>query len=210
MCLIDRLGMDQFLNKYQGSFFKGEDGATYIVHGNGDSGDTVKCKKVGGTVNKPTVEEVDVPKSFFADMGTFATPPLGWRVAAQGRYLVYLSRNNQSYHRGTAVGNISRSVHEMTNWFAREQGMSLDYYGRDAVLAKLVMEPVYLPLAEGLALIKKGKIVAFAVNELIAVAPLDSTTYQILFKEKQIGTVNEDGVVSCDIPYVVKELEQAA
>jgi hypothetical protein len=210
MSLIDRLGMDQFLNKYLGSFFKGEDGATYIVFGAGSEPQSVRCKKVGGTVNKPTVEEVDVPNSFFVDMGMFATPPLGWRVAAQGRYLVHLSRNNQSYHRGTCVDNVNKTVHEMTNWFAREQGMSLDYYSRDIVLAKLVMEPVYLPLSEGLALIKKGKIVAFAVSELIAIAPLDSTTYQILFKEKQIGTVNEDGVVSCDIPYVVKSLEQAA
>lgn len=210
MSLIDRLGMDGFISKYQGSFFKDEAGVTCIVLGVGRTLGTVKVQRVGGTANKPTVEEVEMSHEFFVDMSTFATPPLGWRVAAQGRYLVRLERNNNSCHRGTSAGNVNRTIHEMTNWFARNQGMSLDYYSRETVLAKLVMEPAYLSLAEGLAYIKQGKIVSFAVNELIAVAPDTDSTYHILFRDKVIGKVDEDGKVTCEIPYVVKALEAAA
>jgi hypothetical protein len=208
MSLIAQLGMDQFLTKYNTSFFMHE-GLPCIVTGSNRDG-KVKADKIDGTINKPTTTAVAIDPEFFTDMGVFATPPLGWRVAGNGRFLVYMQRNNASFHRGTCIDNISISHHEITRWFEQNGGINMDYYTRHSTLCKMVMQPEYVSLAEGLSLIQKGKIVSFAVNELMAVVPAEDGVYDVLFREKKVGTVDENGSVTCTIPYVVSSLEAAA
>lgn len=208
MSLIAQLGMDQFLTKYSGSFFMHEGLPCFVTGSNRDG--NVKADKIGGTINKPVTTQVVIDPEFFTDMGVFATPALGWRVAGNGRYLVYMQRNNGSFHRGTCIDNITFNYHEMTTWFAQNNGLNMEYYSRNAAICKLVMEPVYLPLTEGLALIQKGKIVSFAVNELMAIVPSENGLYDVLFREKKVGTVDDNGSVTCTIPFVVESLEAAA
>lgn len=208
MTLIAQLGMDQFLNKYNTSFFMHE-GLPCIVTGSNRDG-KVKADKIDGTINKPVTTAVVIEPEFFTDMSVFATPALGWRAAANGRYLVYLQRNNGSFHRGTCIDNMHVNMHEMTTWFAQNGGLNLDYYGRHSTICKMVMQPQYVSLTEGLALIQRGKVVSFAVNELLAVVPAEDGLYDVLFREKKVGSVDDNGSITCTIPFVVEALEAAA
>lgn len=205
--LVQELGREYFLQRFKGTFFKGPDDATCIMRRHPGDGEA-EVDKIVGTVNKPEIESILVPDEFFSDMRVFATPELGWRSAAQGKYLARLNRNNTSYHRGVASQNIGRNVSDLTMWLANEGVISLSYYAREATLAKLVMEPEYLSLSEGLTKIGSGEILSFCISANMAVFAEGEEDMALMFNANKVGTINLRGEINCNIPFVTSVLQE--
>lgn len=206
MNLVEELGRRYFAERFDGSFFKGPDGSTCIVAGLGNDG--ILANKVAGTVSKPALDSTEIPNDFFVDMSVFATPELGWRSAAQGKYLAFFSRNNRSYHRGTSHGNLHRDISPLSYWAAETGALNLPTYNKEATTAKLVMEPEYLSLTEGLAKLAEGELLSFCISANMAVFPEEEEMLALMFNNRKVGTVNLNGEITCNIPFIRSTLEE--
>lgn len=205
--LLKELGQGYFTERFKGSMFKGPDDSTCVIEEVEDS-EQVLAKKLAGSVAKPVIESVLIPADFFVDMSVFATPELGWRSCAQGKYLAYFYRNNRSYHRGTAASNVDRNISEFSYWIASNDSLSLSYYGNDNITSKLIMEPEYISLTEGVAKIADGKLLSFCISASMAVHAEEDEVMALMFGPSKVGTININGEINCNIPAIRTVLEE--
>lgn len=203
--LIAELGADYFNSRFAGSFFKYEDKAHIVQRA---SNDAVESVRVNGTAAKPLIENVQVPAEHFVDMTAFAVPAIGWRSANNGRYMAYYSRVNRSYRRGVSIENLTRSVSPLTEWLADNGSISLSYYARDSTVAKLIVEPEFYSFAEGMKLLREGKVAAFCISEHLAVFPESEEFLSVMFNNTKVGTVDLSGKITCNIPFITALGEQ--
>lgn len=211
--LISELGRPYFNERFGNSFFKGPNGhPCYVMRSERtaviETPEIVRAVEVKGSLSKPTVDEIEIPADFFSSMEVFAVPELGWRMAAKGKYLARFERNNRSYHRGVAFSNLIRSHHDMTLWAADEGIISLEHYTRHANTVKLVMEPEYMPLSEGIKEMAQGKLLSFAVSANLAVVPDLDDKFALLFGYNKVGTITPEGEIDCEIPLIGQSYEE--
>lgn len=202
MNLIEEFGLDRFNQRFRGTFFKGPDGVAHIISKATDSGN-VNAERVDGNVDRTKVSNVTLPFSFFEGIGAVATPRLGWRVAAGGKYVVYLARTS-SYHRGCSENTLTKLHAPITKLAIENKNLNIKHYIRTPVLAKLVMEPTYLSMAEGLRRINSGELISFAINQDVVLFPEDNDTLALMFRTAKVGTVGLDGTIHCSIPNMLK------
>lgn len=208
MNMLQELGEDYFIQRFGGSFLRSPEGKpAYIDTSRRCTREMVPVCEVEGSTEKPTLNPILVPADFFADMSVLATPKLGWRAAANGKYMAYYSRNNRSYHRGVAPSNISRWIAPHTGALSEQETISLSYYARDSTLCKLVFDDKTMPLAEGLELLNNGKILGFCLqSELAVMVTGEDDIYELFSGNTCIGTVRSDGTIDMNINFDPSEI----
>ena len=161
-----------------------------------------------GTPGKASVEARTISPAFFKDMSVFFAPSLGWRHAANGRYLAYFSRNNRSYARGVTLSNLNVSLSATTLYLVNNQNISQSYYERSSVRTLLIMQPEFTPLTQGIKDMRDGKIVSFAASHNIAVIPDSEDEFRIMFNLNPVGRVLSNGNIECRVPIVEKVIKE--
>lgn len=210
MNIINELGVDYARDRFSGCMFVTPDKQIATVAGDRswpDSG--VAVNYVTGDINHLSTVTGIVPRDFFKDLSVFKTPPLGWRMNADGRYLAIFSRNNRSYHRAVAMRNLDRLYSPVTQFLFNEGYISVYDYETEAMTTKMVMDPQYIPLREAIGKIKSGEIMAAACTPNIALIPEVDGKLSILFNHNKVGEVRTNGSVHCTIPSISSMLEVA-
>jgi hypothetical protein len=207
MNLIQELGLGYFGERFNRCMFFGPDGkACYILDANRSEG--IKCAVVEGPSTKPVVTETYIPPDFFKDLSVFGVPALGWRSTAQGRYTVYMSRNNRSYHRGVSSGILNKFVAPSSELLIRDDGVSPEYYSRESTVVSMVMNPEFITMRDGIAAMADGSLYSFAISANLAVLPMSDESYGLYFNTNRVGSVSPGGNISCSIPVVRRLLEE--
>jgi len=211
MNLVDEVGLAYFSERFRGIMFEGPNGKPCFISPNGIPrvlNNVVPAIQVEGTPAKPSTTNIELPYDFFTGMEVFAAPEIGWRQAHNGRYLAYFERNNGSYVRGLALGNMGVHYSDVSRWAADNGMFSLDWYERDLTKVLLAMRPEFTPLKEGIGKIMEGTMLAFAVSSRLAVVPDTGDTLAILFNRNKVGMINANGEINCSIPFVNKSLTE--
>lgn len=210
MNLVQDFGIGYFLQQFSGAYFMKDEHVLRIHRNAGDwySGNrgAIRCEKATGTAARMKVIAEDVPEDFFASFSTFSYPDLGWRTAANGMLIMRCEFAVGSYRRGLQPDNVHKVFHPFSVECANLGLLDPSPYTNGMRLGTLLMRPVYYSFAEGMSLIAKKKLLAFAVNADILVAPGAGDTYDIIAGEHVIGAVNADGVLTSTIPNIDKLL----
>lgn len=193
MSIIKDVGIDYFMQRFNGSVFLGENGNVHFFEGGRYTRDTVTVKEVTGEELKATARWVDVPHDFFVNLNFLSLPPLGYRTADRGRYLCYFQRKNSSYTRGYTVSNASRKYADHTLYMFEMGKLEKAKAERHEVVAALLAKPRFLTLSEGLEEMNKGKLLCFANSPDIAVVPEDDSKYNVIFKDVHVGNITPEG-----------------
>lgn len=209
MDLIKELGQDYFSQRFNGCFFLDPDKQVCAVNADYEW----QAKQVpiirfhrGEEVISP--EQSSLPYSFFESMQVFAVPPLGWRTAAKGCYLVHFNRNNKSYHRAVAPVNLRKYISPITAFLMNSDNLpNRKSYEQQGVVAHLVMRPEYLKIREGVSAIREGKILTFATSPNIAIIPDVGDRLSVWFNTKEVGYIEADNSISCKLPAVRSMIE---
>lgn len=210
MNMVEELGISYFAQRFGGSFIKGPKGEVCCIRSSGGWVDdkTVPVNVYKGRLEKLTASVEMLPADHFTDMSVLAVPRLGWRSAARGKFLAHYSRNNTSYQRGVCPGNLKVTQAPHTRYLSDYGEISLAFYQSESVQGKLILEPNYLSLAEGLQRMREGKLLAFPVNASFAVTPHDEENYALLASDRVVGTVaKETGEINLTIPFDPAMLE---
>lgn len=209
MNMVEELGTSYFAQRFGGSFMKGPSGEVCCIRASGWQDERhVPVNVYKGRVEKLTMEVAHIPADFFVDMSVLAVPRLGWRSAARGKFLAHYSRNNTSYQRGVCPGNLKLVQAPHTRYLSDYGEIALPFYQAEGVQGKLILEPNYLSLAEGLHRMREGKLLAFPVNASFAVTPHDEDNYALITVDRMVGTVaKETGEINLTIPFDPAMLE---
>lgn len=202
-------GLSRFYSKFNNSMFRDANNNLCTL---GDSAaedydsNTVNCRKLmytaSGKVSARTQAHT-VPAAFFTDMGRFATPELGWRSSDGGKFLAYLSRRADSFHRGQAKNNTEMKVSDMSRMLSAAGALNVYNASTYNRLVHMIMEPDHMALTKGLAAIASNKRVSFTVNENVAVVPNADSGFSILYRDLGvIGTIDSDGSIHCGARFI--------
>lgn len=203
--LVQELGVERFRQKFGGSFFFDDEGLPCVINTVDNGGVSVGCTSVSGDVKNIRVNPKVLPSDFFASLATFKVPKLGWRMAYEGRYLAYLSRDNRSYHRGISQGNLTTDLSALTKWLMRTNNFSVPFSANK--LCTLALRPEYMPLSEGIAAMRAGELLSFAVSPDIAVVPSEDDTYDVYFRQNQAGKIMPDDSLQVTVPLLANYLK---
>ena len=209
--LLQSLGRDYFDSRCEGSMFFGPGGSpSSILRASRDNYNQVIIKSYTGKIGRITTEQAELEADFFSGLEVLRTPELGWRTALDGKYLAFLSRNNRGYTRGVTGANLTTNLHPMSMSLIEDGEISNSYFENLGVQTKLVMEPDYLTLAEGMASMREGNILSFAMSASMALVVESDEAASLLLGRRRVGSVSFDGTINCTIPYVRANLEEPA
>jgi hypothetical protein len=153
----------------------------------------VACRRFSDNPDRVTTKNVPVPKEFFKGWSALEFPILGYRMAANGQILAYVTREN-SVRRGLHPEDARVDLHDVSYECGRQFGLGLDHYTHGNGKIPLILCPTYLPFGEGLAKILAGEIPAFALSADFAVAPNPKVPFlEVLYRQRRIGTIDETG-----------------
>lgn len=170
-----------------------KDGEPHVFREADYEGQHVYCRKYSTTADRVTTKAVQVPSTFFKGWAAFEFPILGYRMAANGQLLAYVSRNN-SVRRGLHIEDARVDLHEVSYQCENIFGLGLDHYTRGNGKVPLILCPQYMTYTEGMAKILNGEIPSFALSPDFAVAPNEKIPFlEILFRQRRVGTIDENG-----------------
>lgn len=199
-------GTDRFYSKFSSSLFKNGEDVCYInPEGRGGNGNQISARKLRYTASgrvSATTEQVYFPHDFFSDMSVFATPDLGWRMAAGGKVLLHLARNPGSTHRGIRVAGLDSHISDMTRYLHDTGAVDLSGETSPVKMAHMVMCPSYVTVQEGIAAARAGRLAGFAVSADVAVMPAANNTFTIWYRRKAVGTIDADGRIHTQMKVV--------
>lgn len=205
--LITQYGANWFISKFGGSIFM-LNGEPHIVTPDSSGWRTqVPCNRLDLADNgfSVTRQDVRVSADVFTDASVFAIPNLGWRSLDKGRLLVYLSRNNSSYHRGLASRNLNIETSSLTTLLHRRGGYTTQINPIDYLRAAAM--PEFMTLMEGIEKIRNEEILSFAVSSTVAVLPLNGEQLRVMFKQKVAGIINPDNTMQLALPELSSYME---
>lgn len=209
MSLVQEVGERYMAERFAGCMFLNADNKVCLINTDKRSNhwgpESVRVTAVSGPVSKLTVEDVQVPTSFFKDLSVFKVPPLGWRTTNGGRYMAYFSRNNESYMRAVSVSNLIKVISQPTRYLINTGVISGEHYGRETATALLVLQPEYVKFRDGIQQMREGSILSFAVNQNVAVVPAADDKQYVYFNLKRVAVVEPDDSITCQDP-VIKDL----
>lgn len=203
MNLVNEVGVSHFRERWESALFFNEGGDPCYINSEATwiSG-TVACSVVKGTASKPKLEDANNPYECFKDLTMFKTPALGWRMAANGRYLVYLRRNNKAYRRGVSLTHVTGWLAPSTQLLVSTGDLSKDFYSRQSSRAMMIMKPEYMKLQQGLQAMRDGDVLSFAVSNNLAVIPDVDDKVSVYFNMSKVGTIGLDGSIVCNVPII--------
>lgn len=201
--LIDSLGADYCNQRVAGALFVLEGNAYMFQAVRWNEAGTalvVAAQKYSGTPEKQVVEIVELSPKVFTGWSSLSFPTLGYRQAAAGQVLMYLSRSN-SVNRGLNWRDIRVSMHDVSYACEAAFGIELARFTQGTTLNVMTLLPTYTPLMEGIAAVRAGKMPAFAVSADFAVAPVHDVPFlEILYRQRRVGTIDAEGKISLDVP----------
>lgn len=209
MNLVKELGMEYFQDRCRNSMFFDENKRSCYI-GDEWGGAGIPIYVVSGTTEKPVTTQERKGADFFTDLSVFSTPPLGWRMAAEGRYLAYFRRNNRSYHRGVAHHVLTRTVSPASQYLMETDNLSHNFYEDRAPTAHMVMQPSYISFRQGIEAMRQGELFSFAASPIIAVLPDVNGKQAVYFNTTHAATVSPEGEIECGSPAImslIKELK---
>lgn len=203
MNLVKELGVDYMRERFNGCMFYDDQGMPCYV----DSSTVwprlrVKARSIRGTPESFELEERSFPEGFFKDLSIFQTPPLGWRMSADGTYLVHFRRNNKSYQRALATKVVQRTVAPSTSFLIDTENVDSMYFERPDTTVAMIMSPSYVTFREGIEKMKSGELFSFCVSPNLAVIPEVNDQQALLFNTTRVGTVTKKGAVRVEVPQV--------
>ena len=209
-------GVERFYQKFNGSMFRNQNNEICVVDlsrrtGSASETQHIACKKLRYTASGRVSSYWDsalVPYDFFQDMSVFSTPSLGWRESAGGKVLMYITRNDSTYHRGTSVGTLNAQFSMLSNWLESEGLINLASETSEPKMVHMVMEPRYKTMTQGIADIQAGRAASFAINERVAVTPGENDTFDIWYRTKIVGRISHDGTIDSTMKYIFNLAEQ--
>lgn len=210
--LVDKYGRDWFNNKFPGSYFRFCGVPARVIQA--QSADrkggksVVKIRLSHRVNNKVVASDKVVPADLFADSSIFNVPELGYRHAHNGKWLVFMRRNNSSYVRGLSTRNLNIFESQFTSYLRSINQVS-EFLTEDETV-NLVMEPTFVPLNKGIQLMLEGKLLSFAASSTVAVVPShDSDNLSVMMCEKQVGFVTSTGELNINLPIAKNYVEES-
>lgn len=216
MTIISTMGRDYFVRKFSSAVFFGPEGehcvlphqalaglksaSPFTVEGN------VRAISVVGTAEKHSKRELILPQDFFDDMNKFSIPTLGYRTAAEGRVMFYASPIVRAYKKGVCLDAVRTDIAFHSRELMSAGAISSSYYSRPSTRAKMLLDPQYMSLSDGLRAMNDGDILSFALSPNLAIVPSDGENYLVHCKNQIIGEVTPDGTVQIQIPGDLEDL----
>jgi hypothetical protein len=209
--LVKELGEGYVLERFaQTMFFNDKEQPSYIDPNRRATERGLATVALTGTAEKPVIENTYTPFDFFKDLSVFKLPDLGWRMAAEGRFLGYYRRNNRmdqtGYKRGLTPRNLERFVSPATEFLQDTGNLSEDHYTKPEVEVLLIMKPTYLRFKEGLQLMRAGKLFSFCTSPMIGIIPDVNDSQAIYFNTRQVAKVDNKGNIVCSNKVVERYL----
>lgn len=197
--IIEELGAQYASERFGGCFlFTDDNRPAYVNTGVRWNSGTVPVIAVEGSVNKPTTHPIQLPYEFFKTLDVFAVPPLGWRMAAEGRYLVHFSRNNQAtVHRAVSTNVLRRFISPATQFLQDTDNVSVEWYSRLAQTTLLIMRPEYTKLKDGVEAMRAGELFSFCASPVVAVIPDMDESQAIYFNSNKAAILDSKGTLHC-------------
>lgn len=204
-------GIDRFYSKFNRSIFRHPESDSICAVDNGLRTEddvrngTIACRKLKRLASGRVASSWDrmsLPKDFFSSMAVFATPDLGYRTTAAGKWLAYVTRNPGTYHRGTATSTLQIQHSPLTLYLEGEGMLQLESEQTDTKLTDMVMNPEYVTMTAGLTAMRAGRLASFAINANVAVTPAEDNTHDIWYKTRLVGKVTEAGDINCQLKYI--------
>lgn len=197
--IIEELGTQYASERFGGCFlFTDDNRPAYINTGVRWGNGSVPVVIVEGTVSKPTTLPSMLPNEFFKTLDVFAVPPLGWRMAAEGRYLVYYSRNNQAtVHRAVSPNVLRRFVSPATQFLQDTDNVSIGYYDRLPQTTLMIMKPEYVKFKDGVEAMRSGELFSFCSSPVVAVIPEVDDAQAIYFNSNKAAILDSKGTLHC-------------
>lgn len=153
-------------------------------------------------------ESAHIPSDYFTGWKVLAYPPLGYRRVGNNVYHVH---RNQTAYRGIRNGVLTFRNSPMTQMLihhAERRGVEYESPTQSEKLA-CVMVPNYDNEAS-LDLLVEGRIAACVPNEDFCIEPsITENNYNILYREKQVGTMDSSKNFSVSNPAVLAFLRAA-
>lgn len=202
--LVDDYGRDWFNSKFMGAMLT-YNGVSLRVKEAARNG--VICTAVVKHDDKVKGMNISIPNSEFGSSDRFSAPDLGYRHMLDGKALVFIRRDNTSYARAVSLRNIRAEESQLTTQVFDSKLVSCDVSDDDLHYA--IMQPNYIPLHRGIALLRKRNMLSFAASPVIAVeqSPLLDGTLNILAAGKIVGGVDAQGNVNITLPFASKLIE---
>lgn len=210
--LVDQYGPDWFNNKFGSTMFRYKGVPCRVIEATSRTVkrkqvNEVMCRAVTRTNGELQAANIRLPATEFSNPDMFSSGELGYRSLLNGKYLVYVRRNNTSYARGMSLRNLVYQESALTSFLVNEGLLAFTPTEDEQHL--MVMEPSFLPIRRGIRLMLEGKIASFAASPTIAVVPsTEADDLVVLFCDKQIGTVSVDGVVDITVPLAQSFIEE--
>lgn len=199
MNLVQKYGPSWFNSKFNGSFFM-RDGVLASVY---DVDYNYVALKMYPKHRKFFIARAKHDE--FPDSSVFHIPEMGYRTHDKGKWLCYLGRNNNSYHRGLRYRDITQSLSSLTQYLKTQTRVISPT--EDEIL-RMVYHPNYIPLHTGIKLMLEGKLMSFAASASVAVIPdHESDGLLILMNENVVGRVDESGTLSYLFNYAAPYIE---
>lgn len=189
--LVEQLGQDYCDNFLRGVVFR-HDSKLYMISRVTD--EYILTNRMNPDPQLQRVErEVRLPLDTLPDWSALSYPRMGYRPLC-GRAVAYLAKNN-SVQRGLH----GRDIHATTSFMERSvlQGLGIRVERVFGETGKqlLAFDDRFMSFKDGFAAIQAGDIVSFCMSPDVAVKPIQNGYLGILYRERQIGTVKEDGTV---------------
>lgn len=196
--LLKEYGMEEFSSRVMGCsiIYGGHPTITKKVTNHPDTGIlTILGTQLLGTPEKFTREPVYIPVDYFTGMNSLQYPQLGYRVAAAGQYLAYMSRIPTAVRKGLHVSQLKVDVNRLSSALEYYTGFEMGYYDSAEVMALLALKPQLTSWQEGLKKVKAGEIISFVVDENFACVPSpDELKFMsILYRDRVIGHMDANG-----------------
>lgn len=200
MNLIEELGRQYIAERFDQCMFYGPERRPCVLRAASrwNPEDGVPVQVINGTPSNKSVEDMTLDADFFKDLNTLAVPQLGWRSTAEGKYMLYYSRNNASYHRGLAPKNLQRYMSPVTRYLLETDNLDDTTYANYHTDVLMIMKPEFQTLADGVERLRAGELISFCVSPVLAVMPAKGSNMSVYFNTRPVATIDKDNNILCE------------
>lgn len=194
------LGLRYIRDMYVGAVFQLEDHAYRLMHCEGNS---LECDALDLNDNEASWVRRSVPLSVLKSFSTFKYPALGYRnipdATRPGMHVMHVT-SRRSAVRGLREDSLVINGLPVFDNLLAHQIVPLIHTTTRQARIRSIFKPEFLKWRQGLSRLLDGELSGFALNENVAVGIACSSgtdaAFEIYFKERVVGTVDERGNVT--------------
>lgn len=198
MNLIEELGRQYITERFDQCMFYDSEGRPCVlrVASRWNPEDGVPIDRFSGTPENVETSNDTLDPDFFKDLSVLAVPQLGWRSTAEGKYTVYYSRNNASYHRGLANKNLLKYISPLSQYMLETESINGDNLMTYQTDVMMVMKPQFETLKSGIEKLRAGELVSFSVSPIVAVFPSKNGNLSVYFNTRPVAVIDKDNNIN--------------